>query len=148
LNRVSTETSPDQSFITLSVDLTAQRFAQLMQGRLFVVRPGLLNSGGEYYFTLKQRSTPVKLEGGLRHDSIRMKLPPGLKLDELPTPAKIESPYGTLEATWSVKDGEIVMQETLEIRETLAPPSAYAKIREFFEQVAGVHAAPIVLVKE
>jgi len=48
-------------------------------------------------------------------------LPDGFKLDELPLPAKIESPYGTLEASWTVKDGQIQMHETLEIRETKAP---------------------------
>jgi transglutaminase-like putative cysteine protease len=148
LSKVSTETSAEQNVVTVNVDLIADRFAQLMQGRLFVVRPGLLTSGGEYYFTSKQRTAPIKLEADLRHDSIRIKIPAGFKLDELPPPAKIESPYGTLDANWAVRDGEIVMQETFEIRESLAPSSEYAKVREFFELVSGAHNAPIVFVKE
>ena len=55
----------------------------------------------------------MKLEADLRRDSILIKLPDGFKLDELPLPAKIESPYGTLEASWTVKDGQIQMHETL-----------------------------------
>ena len=52
-----------------------------MQGRLLVVRPGELSSGGDYYFSSRQRSSPVKLEADLRRDSIKVKLPPGFKLD-------------------------------------------------------------------
>jgi hypothetical protein len=148
LNRVATDTLQEENLLAVNLDLAADRFGQLMQGRLFVVRPGLLTSGGEYSFTSRQRTAPVKLEAGLRRDSIRIKLPEGFKLDELPEPAKIESPYGTLEAIWKVQDGEIVMVETLEIREIVAPPSDYAKVRDFFELVAGAHNAPVVLVKQ
>jgi len=75
-------------------------------------------------------------------------LPAGFKLDELPAPAKVESPYGSIEATWAVRDGEIVMDQTLEIRETVVPVSDFAKVRAFFDQVGGVQSAPVVLVKQ
>jgi hypothetical protein len=132
----------------VSLDLAAERFGQLMQGRLLIVRPGSLTSGSDYFFTSKQRSSPVKLEADIRHDSIKVKLPAGFKLDELPAPAKIESSYGTLEASWAVRDGEIVMEQTLEIRGTVAPPSEYAQLRDFFDRVAGAQAAPVVLLKQ
>jgi hypothetical protein len=119
-----------------------------MQRRLLVVRPGLLTSGGEYGFTSKQRTAPVELEMDLRRDSIHIKIPAGFKVDELPASQKIESAYGTLEATWTVKDDDIVMQETLEIRETVVPAAEYPKVREFFDSVAGAHGAPVVFVKQ
>jgi hypothetical protein len=103
--------------LAVNVDLTAERFGQMMQDRLLVVRPGSLASGGEYVFTSRKRSSPVKLEADLRHDSIRVKLPDGFKLDELPAPAKVESAYGSIQASWAVRDGEIVMEQTLEIRD-------------------------------
>jgi hypothetical protein len=119
-----------------------------MQGRLFVVRPGLLTSGGDYFFTSKQRTSPIKLESDLRRDSIKIKLPDGFKLDELPQSTKIESPYGILEASWSVRDGEVTMEQSLEIRATVAPASEYLQIRDFFDRVAGARSAPVVLVKQ
>ena len=112
------------------------------------MRPGLLTSGGDYVFTSKQRTAPIKLDADLRRDSIRVKLPPGFKLDELPETAKLESPYGALEAEWTVRDGEIVMEQTLEVRDALVPASEYLKLRDFFERVAGALGAPVVLVKE
>jgi hypothetical protein len=68
-------------------------------------------------------------------------------MDELPEAAKIESRYGTLQAEWKIREGEIVMEETLEVRETIAPASEYPHVRAFFDQVAGAQGAPVVLVR-
>jgi hypothetical protein len=148
VNKLETEAKPGQDSVTASLDIAAEGFAQSMQGRLFIVRPGLLTSGGEYFFKSRQRSTPVELESDLRRDTIRIKLPAGFKLDELPANAKIESAYGNLETQWSLLDDEIVMEQTLEIRETVAPVSEYAKVRDFFDKVDGAESAPVVLVKK
>ncbi len=134
--------------LVVNVDLTAERFGQLMQDRLLIVRPGALSSGGEYIFTSRKRSSPVKLEADLRHDSIKVKLPDGFKLDELPAPAKVESAYGSIQGSWAVHDGEIVMEQTLEIRDMVAPASDFAKVRDFFDRVAGVEGAPVVLIRQ
>ena len=40
------------------------------------------------------------------------------------------------------------MEQTLEIHEMTVQPGEYAKVREFFEQVAGAQGTPVVLVKE
>jgi len=148
LSRVTTEAHSDVNQLSVDLELAADRFGQVSQGRLLVVRPGLLASGGEFALVAKQRSAPIELEGDLRHDSIRIKLPPGFKLDEFPSPAKIESPYGSLQANWKVENGEIVMEETLEVRQMVVPASEYAKARDFFQEVAGAHNASVVLVAE
>jgi hypothetical protein len=75
-------------------------------------------------------------------------VPAGFKLDELPAAAKIESAYGTLEAKWSVAGGEIIMEETLQVHETVAPVSEYSQVRDFFDKVNGAQVAPVVLVKQ
>jgi hypothetical protein len=148
LANIVTDGRSDENRFAVNMDLTAERFAQIMQGRLFIVRPGLLNSGGEYFFPTTKRTAPVKLESDFHRDSVTIKTPAGFKLDELPGPVEIKSPYGTLRASWQMRDGEIVLEETLEILETVAPASEYAKVREFFDQVAGARSAPVVLVKQ
>jgi hypothetical protein len=138
----------DDSRLAVKIDLTAERFGQVMQDRLLIVRPGTLSSGGDYYFTSRKRSSPVKLEADLRHDSIKVKLPDGFKLDELPAPAKVESPYGSIQAMWAVREGEVVMEQTLEIRDMVVPASDFAQVRDFFDKVAGVEGAPVVLTRQ
>jgi Domain of Unknown Function with PDB structure (DUF3857)/Transglutaminase-like superfamily len=145
---ISTSPGAEDNQLNVNLNVAADRFGQVMQGRLFVIRPGLLTSGGEYVFTSKTRKTPIELAADLRNDAIAIKLPEGFKLDELPRPTKIASPYGTLEVTWTVKDGQIMMVETLEITETVVPASDYTKVRDFFDLVAGAHNAPVVLVRE
>ena len=113
-----------------------------------MVRPGMLASGGEYFLPLKPRTSPVKLGADLRHDTIRIHMPRGFKLDELPAPVKIESPYGELDAEWMVSSAEIVIKQTLEIRDKVARPSEYPDVRGFFDKLAGAEAAPIVFVKQ
>lgn len=147
IKSVATEGSADDR-LAVHVDLAAERFGQMMQDRLLIVRPGALSSGGEYFFTSRKRSSPVKLEADLRHDSIKVKLPDGFKLDELPAPANVESAYGSIQASWAVRGGEIVMEQTLEIRDIVAPASDFAQVRDFFDKVAGVEGAPVVLIRQ
>ena len=144
---ISTEAHPEGNFLNVNLSLTADRFGQLMR-RLFVVRPGLLASGGEYVFTSKQRTGPIRLDADLRRESIEIAIPDGFKLDELPQPARIESPYGALQASWVLENGKLVMQETFEIRESMVPASEYAQVRDFFELVAGAHNPAVVLVRQ
>jgi transglutaminase-like putative cysteine protease len=148
LSGISTQPHAEDSVLDVKLNVAVDRFGQVMQGRLLVVRPGLLTSGGEYGFSSRQRTAPVKLEADLRREFIRIKLPEGFKLDELPMLAKIQSRYGTLEANWTLQDGYIQMQETLEIHEALVPASDYPSVRAFFDEVAGAHNATVILVRQ
>jgi hypothetical protein len=147
LTTMAGNTHPLENMVLVNLDVRAGQLGQA-QGPLLVVRPGLLSSGGEYFLPATNRSTPIALSADLRHESIRIKLPAGFKPDEIPEAQKIDSPYGTLQARWSVENGDIVMEETLTIRETLAQAAEYGKVRDFFERVAGAHSAPVVLVKQ
>lgn len=145
LNQVSTEAFGNR--LTLKLDMSVNGFGQVMQGRMLIVRPSLLTSGGDYSFTSKQRSSPVILEPDLRRDTIRVKIPAGFGPDEVSTPAKIESPFGTFAVSWTVTADEIVLEQTLEIRGTVAPAADFAQLRDFFDRVAGAQNAPVVLVR-
>jgi hypothetical protein len=90
----------------------------------------------------------VKLYAGLRRDTVRIKVPAGFKVDEFPEPAKLQSPYGTLAASWKVENGEILMEQTLEIKDITAPAVEYPQVRDFFEKVAGAQAAPVVFIRQ
>jgi hypothetical protein len=144
----SVETHPGDNRFAVDLALKAERFGQTMQGKLFVVRPGLLAGGRDYYFNSRQRSLPIEMEVEFRHDTVRIKVPPGLKLDELPAAVKLDSPYGSLSAEWKVQDGEILMDRTLEIKPLVAPVSEYTQVRDFFDRVAGAQGAPVVMVKQ
>jgi hypothetical protein len=108
----------------------------------------VLTSGGDYNFPSKTRSSPLHLEADVRRDSVRVKLPAGFKIDELPPSAKIDSSYGSFAATWVVRDGEVILDQSLEIRDTTAPASEYGRVRDFFDRAAGAQGAAVVLVRQ
>jgi hypothetical protein len=145
---VATEAHPQENRLSVSVDLGAERFAQNMQGRLYVLRPGVLSSGGDYRLPSKPRTAPVKLELDARRDTIRIKIPAGFKVDELPPSMKVESPYGTLQADWAVENGIVVMHQDLQLREKVVNASEYADVRKFFDELAGAESAPVVFVQQ
>jgi hypothetical protein len=121
----------EENRVALNLELTADRFAQINGGRLFVVRPGLLTSGGEYYLDDEKRTSPIQLTADLRRDSVRLRIPAGFQPDELPVPAVLEGEFGRFEVSWKVAADEIVMEETLAIRETEVAASEYEAVRIF-----------------
>ena len=148
VRNVAAVAHPEGNQLSLNLDLESTRFAQNMQNRLYVVRPGLLASGGDYFLPAKERSAPVKLEADLRHDLVRINIPAGYKVDELPPPVKVDSPYGSLQASWTVNSGGIVLDRTLEVKEKVGSASEYGDIRRFFDELASAESAPVVFVKQ
>jgi hypothetical protein len=110
-----------------------------------VIRINVVDTDGCVTGTMVSSSDPALREP---YRELEIKTPLAFKLDELPEPVEIKSPYGTLRTSWTAQDDEIVLEETLEILETQVPQSEYAKVREFFELVAGARSAPVVLLKQ
>lgn len=131
----------------LSLDFAAQNFSQTMQG-MIIVKPGALALGAEYAFTTAERKLPVKLDADVYHDAVRIKLPASYKIDEMPDAVHLESRYGVYQASWKADGGELVFEQSTEIRDGLVPAAQYAELRAFFEKIGGSQAAPVVLVKK
>jgi hypothetical protein len=82
------------------------------------------------------------------HDSISISAPAGFKVDEMPDPVHIDSPYGACSASWKVDGNKVLFQQQVEVRPVPAPPSDYSAIRDFFEKAASAQNSSVVLVKD
>lgn len=131
----------------LSLDFTAEHFSQVVQS-LILVRPGALALDADYVFTTTERKLPVKLEGEVYKDSVRIQLPPGYKVDEIPDAVKFESPYGVYQASWKADGAGILFEQSTEVRDMLAPVAKYAEVKAFFDNIMGSQGAPVVLVRK
>jgi len=69
-----------------------------------------------YVFSNKERKLPVRLESGLRTDSVVIQPPAGFAIDELPVPIEIDSPYGVYHALWEIGNGSVTFQQSLDCR--------------------------------
>ncbi|HET8548145.1 MAG TPA: hypothetical protein VFL57_09085, partial [Bryobacteraceae bacterium] len=134
--------------LQVDLDFALKQFGQIMQERLLVVEPGGLLAGTGYSFPAKTRRWPVRLTASLRRDRVSIDLPEGFTPDEIPDPVELQSRWGKYAASWSVKEGKVAFQQTLEIPNTTAPASDYGAIREFFEKVAGAQHSAVVLLKK
>ena len=94
------------------------------------------------------RKLPVKLDADVYRDSVRIKLPPGYKIDEMPAAVHLDSRYGAYQASWKADGGDLVFEQSTEIRDSLVPAAQYAELRAFFEKIAGNQKAPVVLMKK
>jgi len=131
--------------VTLTFDVN--QFGQI-QGKLLLMKPGVVVSGTPYTFSAAERKLPVKLERSLSRDRITIQLPTGFQVDEMPEPAELQTPYGTYRARYSQAGGTLHFEQSLEVTDLVAPPQDYPKVRDFFDRVAGYQQSLVVLVKQ
>jgi hypothetical protein len=130
--------------MNLSLDFTADHFSQTMPG-LIIVKPGVLALGSDYAFTPGERKLPVKLTADVYKDSVRIKLPAGYKVDEIPDAVHLDSRYGTYQASWKADGADLVFEQFTEVRDALVPAAQYSELRAFFDRIGSSQAAPVVL---
>ena len=131
---------------TLKGEFQSTRFAQRPQQKMMIFRAGLLRHG-EYRLTEKTRKYPVVLDTDALNETVRIELPKEFKVDELPEPIKVESPFGKIDAGWKAEAGTLVFHRTLEMRAQTVPAEQYAALRKFLDAVSAAEDAPVVLIR-
>ncbi|HEY3744527.1 MAG TPA: DUF3857 domain-containing protein, partial [Bryobacteraceae bacterium] len=89
----------------LKGQFSSSRFAQIPQSRMMIFRAGLLYHGENIRLREKSRKYPVVLDGDAFQETVRILVPAGFKVDELPDPMKLSNEFGSFEAKWSAQLG-------------------------------------------
>ena len=147
LDHIAPADQAQEGRLDLALDLNVRQFGQLMQNRLLVFKPGALAPDHGYNFPKKPRKLPVKLSARVRKDQVSLRLPPGFAVDEVPDPARIESPYGVYQTSWKAANDVLIFEASLETKDIIAPASDYDRVRDFFDKLAGGQYGAVVLVK-
>jgi hypothetical protein len=124
----------------------SKTFVQNPQPRMMIFRAGLLRHG-EIRLTQKTRKYPVVLDADAIAETVKIALPEGYKVDELPDPVRLDSSFGKFEASWVASSGELVFQRKLEMPAQSVPVAQYGELRKFLDVVMGSAELPVVLVK-
>ncbi|HEV7860256.1 MAG TPA: DUF3857 domain-containing protein [Pyrinomonadaceae bacterium] len=141
------DNTADASF-ALAVEFNDPAYAQLMQGRLLVFKPAIVSRRESLFLTEKSRTAPVVLESHAYTETVRVKLPAGFDVDELPDALKLDTPFGAYATTYAVKDDQLTFTRTLTLRATTIPANQYAAVRTFFERIRAAEQSPVVLAKK
>jgi transglutaminase-like putative cysteine protease len=131
----------------LSLDYSAEHFSQTMPG-MMIVKPGALALGAEYFFKPGERKLPVKLDDDIYRDAVRIKLPPGFGIDEMPDAVHLESRYGAYRASWKADGADLVFEQSVEVHDAVVPAEQYPEVVAFFEKIGRSQASAVVLVQK
>jgi hypothetical protein len=124
----------------------SERYAQRPQPRMLILRSAPLHHG-DLLLTSKTRKYPIVVDADAIDETVRILLPADFKVDELPEPLHLTSPFGKYDATWKADVGALVFQRKLEIQAQSVPVDKYGELKRFLDAVMGSAEAPIVLVK-
>lgn len=132
----------------LDVEFAVRDYAQLMQGRLMVFKPAIVSRLESLSLTDPTRQHPVVLDSSAFGETVRVKLPAGFQVDEMPDPLKLDTAFGTYATSYKVNDNQLVFTRTLTLRAATIPAAQYDSVRKFFASIRAAEQAPVVLAKK
>jgi hypothetical protein len=137
----------DGSF-ALSIEFAAPAYGQSMRGRLLVFKPAVVSRRESLPLTDATRKHPVMLDAQAYTETVRVKLPAGFEVDEMPEATRLDAPFGNYSATYEVKDGQLIFTRSLVLRSATIPAEQYAQVRNFFGRMLAAEQTPVVLIKK
>jgi transglutaminase-like putative cysteine protease len=132
----------------LDVDFKALHYGQVMQGRMLIFRPAIVSRRDSLLLTDGKRRHPVVLESNAYTETVKVRLPEGFEVDELPDAMKLDMPFGTYTTSYVVKDGQLSFTRSLVLRGATVPAADYENVRDFFKKMGAAEQTPVVLAKK
>jgi len=132
----------------LDVEFKSPNYAQLMRGRLMVFKPAIVSRRSSVFLIEAKRKHPVVLDSEAFDETVKIKLPEGFDVDEMPDAVEVSQPFGNYAAKCEVKDGHLIFRRSLALKAGTIPVEQYASVRGFFERIRAVEQTPVVLVKK
>jgi hypothetical protein len=147
LTRIVPADGPDRGIFTLDIELSAPAYAQSMGEHSLILRPALVPARGLRLPKQPSRRLPVVLSAEDFTEQVLVELPEGFEVDELPTPARLETPFGRFHAEMRVHQGRLLYTRALLTPGAVVPAEQYDAVRRFFEQVERAEQMAVILVR-
>ena len=148
ISKANTEEQPVGAKFELDMELSAERYAQSMQGRLLIFRPSILDRRDQVFLTEANRKNPVVLEAESFRETAHITLPQGFEIDEIGAGFELETPFATYRGKCEPKEGALDCVREMKIQSMTVKPDQYKAVRDFFSRVAGYEQSPVVLARD
>jgi hypothetical protein len=132
----------------LDIEFAAPTYAQIMQGKLMVFNPAMVGRLDTFFQIEGKRATPIMIDSSSYRETIKVKLPEGFTVDEMPEADKIETAFGKYDAKYEIGDGFLLLTRSLVLNRTILPASNYEDVKRFFGVVRAAEQSPVVLLKK
>jgi transglutaminase-like putative cysteine protease len=133
---------------TLDVEFSAQTYGQLMQDRLLIFKPAVVSRREALSLTAADRKHPIVLRANAYSETVKVRLPAGFAVDEVPDSVKLETEFGSYVTSYEVKNDELVFKRQLSLKASTIPVAQYGVVRKFYEAIRAADNAPVVLAKK
>ncbi len=148
LNKIEPSDNHGDGKFTLNVEFSANAYGQLMQDRLLVFKPAVVSRREGLTLTAPKRRHPVVLRANAYSETVKVQLPTGFSVDEVPDAVKLETEFGTYTTSYEVVGGELVFKRQLSQKATTIPAAQYESVRKFYESIRAAENAPVVLARK
>lgn len=132
----------------LDVDFSARSYAQIMQNRLMVFKPAIIGRLEQLTFTEGVRVHPYMIDARVYSETVRIKLPAGFNVDEIPDETKLDTEFGNYHANYEVKGDTLIFSRSLKLNRSTIPSEKYDTVRNFFGRIHSAEQSQVVLVKK
>jgi hypothetical protein len=132
----------------LDMEFSAPSYAQIMQGRLMVFKPAMVGRLDQFAPIEGKRITPILIDSSSYSETIKVKLPDGFVIDEIPEANGIEASFGKYTAKYEVNNGYILLTRSLILNRTILPAASHDEVKNFFGVVRSTEDAPVVLLRK
>lgn len=143
LNNVAADPSTTAASFTVAFDVAAPRYAQRMGSLLLLKLP--LGLDDLSFAAPGARQTKIVLEPQFTTESIHIRLPAGMAIDEVPGNVSLDAPFGHYSLTYTTEGDAITARRAFELRAQTLDAAAQAELIAFLARVRAADAAPIVL---
>ncbi|MEW6207964.1 MAG: DUF3857 and transglutaminase domain-containing protein [Acidobacteriota bacterium] len=134
--------------LRIEYEIRAAGYANRMS-RLMVIRSLPLRAGQFPAFTRTERLSPVRFDmKSIQEDIVRINLPHGFRIDELPKGAVLASGFGEFKLDHQLQDRRVVVHRRLAIKAQSVSASEYGEVKRFFDAAQSASQSNIVLVSE
>lgn len=147
LNKIEPTANTGDGGFSLNLEFTANAYGQLMQNRLLVFKPVVVARREALALTAATRKHPVVLHANAYSETVRVQLPTGFVVDELPDAVKLQTAFGSYVTSYEVKNNELVFKRQLSQQATTIAPADYETVRKFYESIRAAENAPVVLAR-
>jgi hypothetical protein len=147
VSKVDCRDDQDAATFQETIELASPGYAQLVQGKLLIIRPPNFDEAQIPKITAASRLYPVLIEARQVTAHVRIALPPGYKPDELPGATDLTSPFGRFKASWKQDGASLVGEWTLRLENCTVLVDDYPALKQFVDKLRAAQENALVFTR-
>ncbi len=145
---VVTEDTIAEGKFNRDLSFSASAYAQIMQGKLMVFKPAVIGRLDRLSFSEDKRMNPFMIDSVSYSEKVKIKLPTGFSVDEIPEAMDITVDFGKYSASFEVAGEYLIFHRSLKLTRSEVPAAKYDSVKTFFGKIHSAEKSPVVLMKK